>query len=610
MEMKTVLAKLRHILFPKRLWSGDVEISLITVFAKFIIFDIIWGMMTSMIGMVQPLTYINTFFIAFLFVMPYGAWRSRIAQVSVDILLDIWLIANLLYARNYTGMIPASSYALAGNLADFTTSVFNSFRVVDLLFPATTAAQIVYYARHKMKSRKSPGAYFATLGAFFLIAFSITAMKGGFMDYHRHISASPNRHATVVQVQTLPGNLIYDIIEGSQPLPQEDRNGIERWLATKKKVNPLPDGVKPRRNLVWIICESLEAWPVGIEVEGHEIMPFLNSLVARDEGTIYFPNMLTQTGAGHSIDCQLLINAGLIPSATECYSFHNIDNTYFTVSKAMKELKGAKTYLLTTDGPNIWNQGKVAEAFGLDAILWGSDWSPGETDGDRLTDSALMDQIIARCRAGELWKEGETAFVQIVLMTGHDPEEFPERLRRFQFSDAVPFYLSGYLNCANFVDGALKKMVDYVESRSDAAETLVLITGDHEGLHCNRKDMLATELGAKIVSPRECSLMAMVNSPVTLKSDGIIGQIDVYPTLLQLLGLTDYCWHGLGHSILGQDSIRFAVGQDTRLHGNTEGTSPVKIREVKTSREVSSMIIKHDLLKKPEFNKKNTTGLK
>ena len=597
MKIKEKLSKLFGILFPKRLWSPDVDISLLTVFSKFIIFDIIWGAMTSMIGLVQPLTYINTIFIAFLFVMPYGAWRSRTAQVTVDILLDIWLIANLLYARNYMVMIPASSYALAGNLADFTSSVFASFRVVDLLFPVTTAAQIIYYARHKTKSKRSPGAYFATLGALFLITFSLTAMKGGFMEYHRHISESPNRHATVVQVQTLPGNLIYDIVEGSHPLSQEERTEIAKWLAAKKRVTPMPDGVKPRRNLVWIICESFEAWPVGLKVEGHEITPFLNSLVARNEGTVYFPNMLTQVGAGHSIDCQLLINAGLIPSQTECYSFHNFHNTFFSISKAMKELKGAKTYLLTTDWPNIWNQGKVAEAFGLDTILWGSDWEPGETNGDRLTDTALMDQIIARCRAGEIWKEGETAFVQIVLMTGHDPELFSERLRKFRFSDAVPSYLTGYLNCANLVDSALKKMVEYVESRSDADETLVLITGDHEGLHSNRKDMLATKLGAKIVSPRECSLMMMANSPVTLKSDEIIGQIDIYPTILQLMGLTDYGWHGLGNSVLYQDSIRFAIGRDNRLHGNTEGVSDEKIREVMMAPDVSHKILKHDLLK-------------
>ncbi len=74
---------------------------------------------------------------------PYFFFRRWKLQVVTLFLLDILLIANLMYYRTYYTAIPLSSYNLIGNLADFTQSVYDSIHWYDLLFPLSSIAATI-----------------------------------------------------------------------------------------------------------------------------------------------------------------------------------------------------------------------------------------------------------------------------------------------------------------------------------------------------------------------------------------------------------------------------------------------------------------------------------
>ena len=83
--------------------------------------------------------------------------------------------------------------------------------------------------------------------------------------------------------------------------------------------------------------------------------------------------------------------------------------------------------------------------------------------------------------AGEVWPAGENAYVQIVTYSGHAPFRLPENLRRISFSEDVPQLMADYMITANYTDAAIGRLVGYLQSRSDYAHTMIVITGDHEG---------------------------------------------------------------------------------------------------------------------------------
>ena len=59
-----------------------------------------------------------------------------------------------------------------------------------------------------------------------------------------------------------------------------------------------------------------------------------------------------------------------------------------------------------------------------------------------------------------------------------------------------------------------------------------------------------------------------------------MGQIDIYPTLLDAMGLNDYSWRGMGHSIL-QYPVSSAVHWDKKsIYGNSD--SPLIPDQIKS----------------------------
>ena len=127
----------------------------------------------------------------------------------------------------------------------------------------------------------------------------------------------------------------------------------------------------------------------------------------------------------------------------------------------------------------------------------------------------------------------------------------------------------------------------------------MVITGDHEGLADARADLLRSKAAQGVVSSEPCTPLIVLNSPVaSVHYDEAMGQVDVYPTLLQLLDLTDYPWHGLGQSILDADKTPAAALPTLQIVGDsvTESTR----RHLQSAFDISDKIIRFDYLRPRE----------
>lgn len=81
-----------------------------------------------------------------------------------------------------------------------------------------------------------------------------------------------------------------------------------------------------------------------------------------------------------------------------------------------------------------------------------------------------------------------------------------------------------------------------------------------------------------------------------MRYDKVMGQIDMYPTLLNLLQLDDYYWSGLGQSILDPQKKGFAISPQLEVEG-TDAT-PEDIEFAKKAYDISDLMIRFDYLGK------------
>ena len=584
----------------QQLWDKTAIIFAVGIFLTFVAFDVIWCMDTTFASFSFFETYATKIIATLALAGVYALTRCRWAQIVVMALLDVLLVANLMYFRTYYSAIPASSYLEAGNLADFKASVTDSLRWADIVLPLITIATAVMAFRYKTTKRQPLTAvlkwWAAPLAGFALLLTGVNLCKGGFHKSLRSVRQSAYLCSADAPIFSVFGCIWYDITDAAEPITPEKQAEIERWLASQPKHQPADSVTEKRSNLLIVFAESLESWVLEKKVDGKEITPCLNRLL-KEKSTLYAPNVLTQVKGGRSIDAQLMICSGLLPLMSGTYSSLYYDNTFYTLQKAMRGLKHSRSYLLTIDKVSTWNQGAVARSFGTDTIISYHDFKMTEAFGThkRIGDASFFQQCREKIERGEVWKPGESVYMQFVTYSGHAPFKLPDHLRTITFPASIPEKAADYMTTAHYTDKAIGDFVAYLKTLPQYKETIVVIVGDHEGLASYRQELVGNPACRGLVSDKQLTPFIVLHSPVGMRYDKFMGQIDIYPTLLNLMQLDAYRWHGLGQSILDPRKQGVAVGSVM----NVEGTgSDKEVERLKEAHTVSDYMLRYDWLKR------------
>lgn len=584
----------------QQLWDKTAIIFAVGIFLTFVAFDVIWCMDTTFASFSFFETYATKIIATLALAGVYALTRCRWAQIVVMALLDVLLVANLMYFRTYYSAIPASSYLEAGNLADFKASVTDSLRWADIVLPLITIATAVMAFRYKTTKRQPLTAvlkwWAAPLAGFALLLTGVNLCKGGFHKSLCSVRQSAYLCSADAPIFSVFGCIWYDITDAAEPITPEKQAEIERWLASQPKHQPADSVTEKRSNLLIVFAESLESWVLEKKVDGKEITPCLNRLL-KEKSTLYAPNVLTQVKGGRSIDAQLMICSGLLPLMSGTYSSLYYDNTFYTLQKAMRGLKHSRSYLLTIDKVSTWNQGAVARSFGTDTIISYHDFKMTEAFGThkRIGDASFFQQCREKIERGEVWKPGESVYMQFVTYSGHAPFKLPDHLRTITFPASIPEKAADYMTTAHYTDKAIGDFVAYLKTLPQYKETIVVIVGDHEGLASYRQELVDNPICRGLVSDKQLTPFIVLNSPVGMRYDKFMGQIDIYPTLLNLMQLDAYRWHGLGQSILDPRKQGVAVGSVM----NVEGTgSDKEVERLKEAHTVSDYMLRYDWLKR------------
>ncbi len=572
------------------------------LFFKFILFDIDWCLNTTFSSFSFPQTYLSKLFLASLLAIPFLYIRSRWYLVIVGTLIDILLITNLMYFRTYYTAIPWNSYFLAGNLADFTASVFDSLRWSDIGFPLLTLLFLFLTRQedfHTLKEYRKKS--FKILGILIavpaLVLGSIFTYHGGYKKAYESLFFDYQTCGT--PMYTILGSLYYEHVQERLEYTPQIKAEIEKWLNQHRTSEPLPYKIEARDNCIIILAESFESWVLEKVVEGKEITPYLNKFL-KEPQTLYAPYVQTQVKGSRSIDGQLLLHTGLLPINFGAYSVRFPHHKYYSIDKAFKEkYTDGCTRCLTVDKKVVWNVAIVAQDFGYDTLLDKPYFVIDEKTGPRhrLGDVSFLKQCADKLESEDLFATNGHTFVQCVTYSGHSPFIIPDSSKRISFSNQIPERLRNYMVVANYTDYAIGKFIEKIRSQRKFDNTMIVITGDHEGFGLTRKPLYNDPVGKNIISPERFTPLIVLNSPVSLRYEKVMGQVDMYPTLLDLLGLDTYRWRGMGESILSPNKKGFAISPQLEIIGDTVGVSLEEIEHAKEAWKISDLIICCDYFK-------------
>lgn len=460
------------------------------------------------------------------------------------------MIANLLYLRTFGSWIPWGAYCAVGNLADFTDAVVESFRISDVLVPLILLSGLLIAGR--CPGPRPTLKYLTLYGVAMIVAASATVFCFGFeKPLHEkldELSRDHRQHALAASRYSLPVVTIHEAM-AVPLLTDANRDAVEGLLSrrvTDKNLSRF-------NNLVVIFMESLEGWPVGLTVDGREVTPVMNSLMA-DTANLGVGHLKRDTGPGRSIDAQLVLLTGLIPTTDRIFSFSYPGNNYPSVYHAFKQKHpDAKVRSFTTDHDGIYNLGKIAPRLGVDSLYcWPGALTRNNKEGRpsrkrRMSDGDFFNRVMMEIDSGGLWHVDEAKVLQLVTYTCHAPYKRVEGMGVFPMPAEWPRELRSYLNVVHYSDSVLGRFVDWLKSKPDFDRTVVAIMGDHPTFGSD----LRAALCSYVPGIEKESVPGLILNGGRANRIGDTRQADLYPTMITLLGLGDYNWHGVGVPLSG-----------------------------------------------------------
>ena len=433
----------------------------------------------------------------------------------VAILLDIWFMGNLMYFRSYGDVLNRWCLPNLNNMDGIWTSVLPFMQLGDLVFPFVTLLWIVL-------SETVHRDFFSPLWkriSIALVAWIVCCIPQTFSckkaelplcpfnSYYADLSMGRvwymHSFGAITHLANETVNLVAHREESVSPIADEE---LAAYLQT-------PDSVPEQGNLLIILFESLEDWTIGLQVDGQEVTPSINRLVAHPM-TGHYP-MTAQVKEGKSSDAQLMIFNGLLPIKNGAASMRYAGNVYPSFVKyshaCTKRLFAAYPY-------HMWNQQMNAFAYGFDTLF-----------AEEVSDCVVADRVRSAL------KRNSVPFIYtMVTMASHSPfTEYADssslRIIDATYSESQ----THYLQCVHYTDSAIGGVIDAILSDSIlAATTRIIITGDHPIFD--------------LVAPVPFIIYDPFMPPVAVSRP--LYQMDIYTTIAERLPVATP-WRGLGKNI-------------------------------------------------------------
>ncbi|MCR5498514.1 MAG: LTA synthase family protein [Paludibacteraceae bacterium] len=459
---------------------------------------------------------------------------------ALDLILDIWMLADYISMRAHGIMITGYDFRLIGNMDGFWDSIFAYMRFSDLLLFISTGAFIFVYVKFFKPFRRRWIAGLVML----IISIPLLIMKplkfnelwGLPVNIFDQMNVSGDGRETFVTDYTIFLDLISELnfcnslndIPKHVDLTDDEKESIKHFMIKPAGKDTLKD------NLFILFVESMEGWTLNNSINGQEITPNFNAMAKRN--AIYGEKMCPQTQRGASSDAQLLVNTGLMPLIFEAACFAYEDNYYYSIGDAMMKL-GSTNMMLVPTKPSAWNQAKISGPWGF-PTLHGQDYP----DKNLFEDLAVVFDTIQ-----------EPFCIEAVTMASHAPFWKYAGNSDLNIPEGLPSFKENYIKSLNYTDKCFGEFIEKVKDNPKFAKTTFVILGDHCTFSSDREEFDASEIGQSLRANRGDFIPFIISSPNNLESSKEITdstyQCDIYPTLLGLFKLDNYPWRGFGYDM-------------------------------------------------------------
>ncbi len=503
---------------------------------------------------------------ALFFALPFCfLFKRKYTLIPWIVFVNLYLLSNLWYYRNYGAIMPLNSFLMTNNLDGLGASIRLSMRAIDLLLIAPSVTFIIVYTCwYKNHTQSTPKHiwWIPTISLLCQLIIIIPSYIVHKPSYYGH-PWGLFRNDPIRAYRQL-GFINYWIYQSKyhHGCSDDEKDYATRFMATYQNNNKPLINITEKKNLILILVESLGTWPIEANIDGIDVMPNLKRMT-QEEKAIYFSKVLPQTNHGRSSDAQLILNTGLLPIQTGATSSIYGHHTFPSIAKALKK-RGYTSASFLCDDKSYWNQEITTKSYGFDNLY--DRLGKGKSDKQYLYDEHLFNSSISILK-----DMPQPFYAQIVTMSSHDAIETPfeSDLKNKTFESEAVRNISIIWQ---YVDHQIGSFIQQLKEHGLYDNSIIVITGDHEGITFNHYEgREKCELSDRFIP------FIMLNSPLLADESCTIGQSDIYPSLLDAIGVDNYEFRGFGESVF-RSHCGCAINKTGEIIGNNINDSLVQYK--------------------------------
>ena len=498
--------------------------------------------------------------------------KRSFAVMGVSAFFSVIMIANTLFYKFYDDIMTLPILLQMDNTGGLGSSVMNLIDFKVLFLVMNLPILMIANRRIKDSTKGTPHfykKYFISMIGAYLLTFGLSYLSGLPM-----FNVPYNREVMIKTLGIYQYGL-YDIyLSLTTPIDYalaENNEFIEVSNYVKSnQINPNSElfGVAKDQNIIVISLESLQEFAINLEVNGEEVTPFLNQFI---QECYYFNNFYQQTSQGKTSDAEFITENSLYAADRGSAFYAKSQNQYESLASIFKG-QGYYTAVFHANEKEFWNRETMYEALGFDHFFDESAFLVNEENsfGWGLTDEAFFEQTLDYLKGLP-----QPFYAKLLTLTNHYPFEIPEQYQYISPGETNNEIVNHYITTVRYLDEALKSFITNLKESGLYDNTIIVMYGDHYGLSESYYEDLAILLQEEEITlnrhldlQRVPFIIHLPNQEEGEVVSTVSGQIDMKPTLLNLVGLPVNAYINFGQDLFAADRRELIVLRDGSFIGS------------------------------------------
>ncbi|WP_324712546.1 LTA synthase family protein [Lactobacillus gasseri] len=513
--------------------------------------------------------------------------KSYWIMVIIDFLLSLWLFSNILYYREFSDFLSTSIIKTSGSTSDnLGKSIAGITKGTDFLvfLDVVIIVLLIAFKVFKIDVRRLKLKISLLIEglAVVLIGTNLTMAQ---KDRPGLLTRTFDNNY-IVKYLGLNSFAVYDGVKTAQSnaimakANHSDLKTVQSYIK-KNYIAPNPEyyGVTKNKNVLVIHLESFQQFLIDYKWHGKEVTPNLNKLYHAND-TISFDNFFNQVGQGKTSDAEMMLENSIFGlQSGSAMSSYGTSNTFESAPAILGQQAGYTSAVMHGGAGSFWNRDNAYKSFGYDYFMPLSYYQnkKGYYLGYGIKDKLFFDQSIKYIE-----HLPQPFYLKMITVTNHYPYDLDKKNQSIDKTDTGDKTVDGYVQTAHYLDEAIGELMSYLKKSGLEKNTLIMLYGDHYGISGNHHKASAQLLNKD--SFNNFDNLQFQRVPLMFHMPGLKGginhtyggEIDVRPTLFNLLGINDQNMIQFGHSLLAKNAPQIVAQRNgdfiTPKYSKVEGS--------------------------------------